>query len=110
MGIAAIKSTINCPLRYLIAMVFESVISSPVIKFAIDVLKLKIISAMNTMSINSLKATMFLSLNVDGSNAIARGVVKHTQKAKPMIKKSQNLRNDELNGMILVIDTPLVII
>ncbi len=51
-GIAAIKSNMNYPLRYLTAIVLESVISSPVIKSAIEVLKFRIISKMKTMSIN----------------------------------------------------------
>jgi hypothetical protein len=54
-GIAAIRSIKNCPLRYLIAIVLESRISSPVIKSAIVVLKLKMMSNMNKISMNSLK-------------------------------------------------------
>jgi len=101
-GIAAIKSIINCPFRYFKAIVLESLISSPVIKFEIVVLKLKMMSIMNKTSINSLKIMNFLCLNEIGSNATSRGVVKQTHKPKVMIIKSQYIRNLELKGMTLV--------
>lgn len=82
-------------------MVLESVISSPVIKSAMDVLKLRITSAIKTTSINSLKAIIFLSLNVYGSKAISNGVVKHTHRARPIITKSQYFLKLELKGIIL---------
>lgn len=67
------------------------------------------ISVMNKISMNSLKATMFLSLNDYGSKAISRGVVKHTQRAKPITTKSQYILNLELKGMTLVKEKPFVI-
>jgi hypothetical protein len=50
-GIAANKSRKNLPFMYFAAIYFESVISSPVIKSEIVVLKLNIISRANKASV-----------------------------------------------------------
>lgn len=76
-------------MRYYLAIILESEISLPVIKSAIVVLKLKMMSNMNNASISSLKDIKPLSLNDYGSKATSRGAVKHTHKPKAMMIKSQ---------------------
>ena len=49
-------------------------------------------------------------LNVYGSKATSRGVVKHTHKPKAIMTKSQYIRNLELKGMTLVRGIQLVIV
>jgi hypothetical protein len=70
---AATRSRKNLPKKYFLAIFLLSVISSPVMKSDIVVLKFKIMSIMNTPSVKKLKIEYMRVLKVSGSNATSKG-------------------------------------
>jgi hypothetical protein len=57
-------------------------------KSEIVVLKFRKISRMKTASMSLFSVLIYFSLNVSGSKAISTGVVKQTQRASIIMKKS----------------------
>ena len=90
---AATRSRKNLPKKYFLAIFLWSVISSPVIKSDIVVLKFKMISRMKTPSTKKLKLEYRRVLKVSGSKATSNGCVKQIHTDKIITTISQLVRN-----------------